>query len=254
MKNISFYKIAFVIAPLFFIFSCAKEKDITTTTTTDPGPIENTDTYVIQGIVKDTLGQAIGGASLKAYFDDLEIEAMTDMTGNYEFIIPKSKTDGYIVASKERYSQAIKSVEQTSTNITKSIYLVENEKVETENLKLVVDSLLTIRGRAIDEIGQPVERAFASFLAFNDAGVFEIGAMGFTDTDAMGNFEIIVNQGDYWVRIFRINFPSVCGTQFNTSWSDEDPLKDLGDITLQLGNGTPLSVSSSIGQSDCERR
>lgn len=251
MKNISFYKIAFIIAPMFIIFSCAKEKDITKTTIIKPPPVENTDIFSIQGIVKDTLGQVIGGVSLKAYFDDFEIETMSDMNGNYEFKIPKSKTEGYIIAAKEKYSRSIKSVKQTSNNIEKSIFLVENQKIESENLKLEVDSLLTIKGRTIDETGQPVEGAFVLFTAFNTQGTFEVGALGFTDTDEMGNFEIIVNEGDYWVRVLRANYPSICGSKFNTSWSDETSPKDLGDITIELNSGTGRTVTSTINQLDC---
>ena len=251
MKNISFYKIAFIIAPLFFIFSCAKEKDITTTTTTDPGPIENTDTYVIQGIVKDTLGQTIGGASLKAYFDDLEIETMSDMNGNYEFKVPKSKTEGYVVAAKELYDRAINSVQLSSNSVNKSIFLVRNFRNNEQNLKLKLDSLLTIKGRTVDETGQPVQAASILFTAFNTQGTFEIGAIGFTNTDEMGNFEIIVNQGDYWVRSLRASYPSVCGSKSGTSWSDETTPKELGDIVIELNSGIGKTITSTINQLDC---
>ena len=224
---------------------------MTTTTINSPEPTENTETYAVFGIVKDTLGQAIGEVSLKAYFDDLEIETMSDTDGNYEFKVPNSKTEGYVVASKEKYNQSIKSVRQTSNNIKKSIFLVENQKVLTENLSLITDSLLIIKGRTIDETSQPVEGASILFTSFKDAGIFEVGAIGFTDTDAMGNFEIIVNQGDYWVRSLRASYPSVCGSQFGTSWSDETSPKELGDITIELNSGIGKTVTSTINQLDC---
>jgi len=248
MKNISFYKIAFIIAPLFIIFSCVKEQDVTTTTTDNPGPIENTDIYLVQGIVKDTLGQAIGGVSLKAYFDDLEIETTSDMDGNYEFKIPKSKTEGYVVVgSKVNFSKAITPVKQVNQRIEKDIFLVRNFFSGPLDISLARDSLITILGRVVDENGTPVPdaRYYASQLGVVD-GNLKLFILGYGETEEDGTFEIVSEKEPITGTSFRTSHPTVCGSQNGKFWTDDVEIKDLGDIVVMERNQASLSTNLSV--------
>lgn len=245
MKN-SFYKFLFTLLPVILIFSCTKESDTLTTTTSNPPPVQSTDTYIISGLVKDTLNQPIGGASLKAYFDDLEIETMSDMDGNYEFEIPKSKTGGYIVAAKEQYNRSIKSIQQTSNSIAKNIFLINNQEISSENLKLELDSLLIIRGRTVTEMGQPIEGSKALFQGMTNINMTLGLTFGHDETDEHGDFEIIVENKDYASKLVRTAFSGTCWKGFAKPILDDEPIVELGDFVLKQETLKQFSTNTSI--------
>ena len=250
MKN-SFYKFLFTLLPVILIFSCTKESDTLTTTTTNPPPVQSTDTYIVSGLVKDTLNQPIGGASLKAYFDDLEIEAMSDMDGNYEFEIPKSKTGGYIVAAKERYARTVQTINSDFLTLRKDLFLVSNIFSNEINLGLATDSIRIIRGKTNTPIGTPLENASILYFGYSFNTTLKIEEISFTKTDKDGNFELIIGNRPVWSEFVQASYGTRCGTRAGFYNLTDEPEQWLGEITLEDGIDLESEVDIEITQLDC---
>lgn len=230
MKNITIS--LFTILCLMMNYSCVKEQDITTPTisTTEP---EEGGTDDLTGFVRDTLGQVIPNVNVKLYLGDLELETETDINGEYNFLIPNNQQEGYVVADKIDYSKGIQYFEKDDENTLIDFYLAK-EEAQGLDLNIDLDNLLTVRGRIVDQFSNPVENTKIFIRSYYPAPSVESEINGVSITNENGNFELIYEDKNYSTTVlFAIN-SIPCSELVGLNWQNPEPIKELGDITMNI--------------------
>jgi len=248
MKNITIS--LFTILYIMISYSCVKEQDITTMTTTTTEP-ETGETNDLSGLVRDTLGQAIPNVNVKLYLDDLELETETDANGEYNFIIPTVQDEGYVVVDDIKHQKNIQYFNETQENDLETLFLIEEEIEENIDLSLKLDSVVIVRGQFIDLNGEPLEDVIIFFASILLNDEFEYVNNGFAKTDKNGNFEFVFEDVGYLYSIFSAIYPSVCAEYISSNFNEYDSIIDMGVITMDIGDLTQFESSVSDGGYDC---
>lgn len=220
-------------------YSCVKEQDITTTTTTTTEPEEG-EVNDLTGLVKDTLGQVVPNVNVKLYLDDLELETETDVNGEYNFIIPTNKKDGYIVADKIDYSKGIQYFNEEENDL-EDFFLAKEEAQELD-LNIDLDNLLTVKGRIVDQFYNPIENTKIFIRSYYPAPSLESDINGVVITDNTGYFELIYENKNYSTTVFFARNSIPCSELVGLNWQDPEPVKDLGDITMNMYEASTLET------------
>src|ERR1700722_15566134 len=142
--------------------------------------------FILSGSVKDSAGNAISGTTVSV--NDANNDSTTvDSTGNYSLTIPSGTYNVQITPpSGSGFTSAI----AVNQNITTNTIL---------NFVLVPTGTVTLSGRVLDAVGQP--------LANQTVSIAPSGTNNFINsvTDANGNYNFQVASGNYLIKVSGTN-------------------------------------------------
>ena len=229
-----YHKLKFwmIFSVLLILGACTEEFDITSEMEVIEEP-KIGETFFLRGTVRDTSEQGIESAALRIQFDDYVEDLVTDLDGNFEIELPQTNKSGLIVTGKPQYNRSIQSVNPVEGDINKDIYLVEENGINQINLDIDEEQLFYIRGRFIDQFGDPIPDVLVAGESETVAGKeIKYG----TKTDQNGNFEFITEQADFEYHFYFAGiyvepcWDNVFGFRLHTN----DTLLALGDLVFPI--------------------
>lgn len=248
MKNITLYSLLFLLVTI--CFSCIKEKDVITENEPEV-IIEEGETSLITGIVRDTSGTVLAQASVKIVFDDLELVTESDENGTWELIIPSSLTEGFVVANKVEYSKSIQRFNELEENRVEDIYLATEPSNTELDLGFVQGSLKIVVGRIIDQIANPIPNVTVFLVSLLENSNNEYVFNGFVPTRADGTFEIIYEDEGFSSSTLYSIFSGACSDYISVDVLGQDLIEDLGDIELYSENFSIFQTTLESDGSSC---
>lgn len=182
---------------VLLIWSCAKEQDTTLTDIEieEPAPGE---LIFLSGVVQDSLGAPVAGATVRAFFDDFVYTVTANGSGAYTVGIPASKTLGYVVAAKDDFSRSIL---EANTAVPAPLRHVLAPAAASDAAswlqQLNVNNLFRVEGRCLSPGGVPLPDIWVTVWSLSPslpAGFVEQGkALSGPD----GSFVIIGEKGSF---------------------------------------------------------
>ena len=248
MKNITAYSILLLL--LISCFSCVKEKDLIIEG--EPEVItQNGETRLLTGIVRDTSGIILSEAHVKVILEDLELETEADENGEWSLTVPKSLTEGFIVANKVEYSKSIQRFNETADNRVEDIYLAREQSNTELDISLSVSNLVTVRGRIIDSNSNPIFDVRLYIFSLLDSTQNEYVFSGFVTTSQDGTFEIIYEDNGYSSSTLVSTFSRGCSDRLIVTWENQNPDQDLGDLELSYESFSVFQTRLESDGSSC---
>ena len=243
-----FKSFSFLVILVTICFACVKEEDMITETQT---VISNQvgETKLVNGIVRDTSGFRIPEASVKIILENLELETVTDINGEWIISIPSRFSEGFIVANKFEYTKTIQRYLGSANN--NEIYLLEDVGNANIDLSVRLDSVKIVTGRIINQNAEPLPNISLLILSKFDSEFSEVIFSVFQTTNQDGSFELVFEDHRFESNTLIATNNNGCHDSIEYPLSNEAFVEDLGNLELPIEILSVFEASILSDGSNC---